>query len=122
MSIYLIRHTTPLIEKGICYGQLDIDVTDSFQEEATGIQHVLPAGIEQVYSSPLIRCQKLASYLFPNYAISLEPDLMELACGEWEGIHWDAIPFCERMHTWRRKLRANAQPGNAMLYENHQWI
>ena len=34
MAIFLIRHTTPLIEKGICYGQLNIDVTESFEAEA----------------------------------------------------------------------------------------
>ena len=33
MEIYLIRHTTPKIEKGICYGQADLNVADSFEEE-----------------------------------------------------------------------------------------
>ena len=26
MEIYLVRHTTPNIKKGICYGQTDIDI------------------------------------------------------------------------------------------------
>jgi alpha-ribazole phosphatase len=121
MSIYLIRHTTPLIEKGICYGQLDIDVTDSFQEEADGIQNVLPAGIEQVYSSPLIRCQKLASYLFPSHAISIEPDLMELACGEWEGIHWDAIPP-EVIDPWMKDFVNVCIPGGESYVQMHSRV
>ena len=30
MEIFLIRHTTPKIEKGICYGQTDLDITTTF--------------------------------------------------------------------------------------------
>ncbi len=56
MSIYLIRHTAPLIEKGTCYGQADIDIKDSFFEEAAIIQTVIPADVRQVWSSPLQRC------------------------------------------------------------------
>ena len=31
MELILIRHTTPAIEKGICYGQSDLNVADSFE-------------------------------------------------------------------------------------------
>ena len=43
MEIYLIRHTTPLIEKGICYGQTDLDITESFEEEVSMIHPHLPS-------------------------------------------------------------------------------
>src|SRR2546430_1356701 len=92
MSIYLIRHTTPDIEKGICYGQSDIGVTDSFQAEAALIKSVLNEPVEQVYCSPLVRCHKLATHLFPAHTIALEPYLMEIHCGEWEMKHWDHFP------------------------------
>ncbi|OQP66833.1 hypothetical protein A3860_00230 [Niastella vici] len=121
MSIYLIRHTTPLIEKGVCYGQLNIDVTDTFESEAEQIQHALPADIEQVYSSPLIRCHKLASYLFPVHTISLEPDLMELACGEWEGIHWDAIPQ-EVIDPWMKDFVNVCIPGGESYVQMHSRV
>lgn len=121
MSIYLIRHTTPLIEKGLCYGQLDIDVTDSFKEEAEQIQNALPSAIEQVYSSPLVRCHKLASYLFPNHSINLEPDLMELACGEWEGIHWDAIP-AEVIDPWMKDFVNVCIPGGESYIQMHSRV
>lgn len=120
MSIYLIRHTTPLIEKGLCYGQLDIDVTDSFLEEAALIKNVLPA-IEQVHSSPLIRCHKLASHLFPEHEISLEPNLMELACGEWEGIHWDAIP-AEVIDPWMKDFVNVSTPGGESYIQMHKRV
>ncbi len=121
MSIYLIRHTTPLIEKGLCYGQLDIDVTDSFHEEAELIKNALPEEIEQVYSSPLIRCHKLAGYLFPGHEISLEPSLMELACGEWEGIHWDAIPS-EAIDPWMKDFVNICIPGGESYVQMHKRV
>ncbi|OQP50887.1 hypothetical protein A4H97_03415 [Niastella yeongjuensis] len=119
--IYLIRHTTPLIEKGICYGQLNIDVTDSFEAEASQIQQVLPADIGQVYSSPLMRCHKLASYLFPGQTIHLEPALMELACGEWEGVHWDAIPS-EVIDPWMKDFVNVAIPGGESYTQMHSRV
>ena len=119
--IYLIRHTTPLIAKGICYGQLNIDVTDSFETEAIEIQKILPAGIEHVYSSPLIRCHKLASFLFPNHIIHPEPALMELACGEWEGVHWDAIPP-EVIDPWMKDFVNVAIPGGESYVQMHSRV
>jgi alpha-ribazole phosphatase len=92
MPIYLIRHTKPRIEKGVCYGQSDIDVTETFHDEAAIISAALPEKIMQVYSSPLSRCKKLAEHLFPAVPVSYENDLQEIHCGEWEMLYWDAIP------------------------------
>jgi alpha-ribazole phosphatase len=90
--IYLIRHTKPLVDKGICYGQSDLDVVDTFISEANIIKTVLPPTITNVYSSPLQRCSKLANELFPNHEVKLDANLMELNCGDWEMQHWDDIP------------------------------
>ncbi|MCA6439713.1 MAG: alpha-ribazole phosphatase [Sediminibacterium sp.] len=95
MEIYLIRHTTPLVEKGICYGQTDLDVTDTFEEEVKSIQPHLPNYIKHVFSSPLQRCSKLAKALYNSHDIQFHPDLMELNCGDWEMQKWDAIPKAE---------------------------
>lgn len=92
MEIYLIRHTTPKIEKGICYGQSDLDITDSFEEELSYIKQYLPTGLLRIYSSPLQRCKKLADALFAGEEINCYADLMELNCGNWELMKWDAIP------------------------------
>jgi alpha-ribazole phosphatase len=121
MSIYLIRHTTPLIEKGTCYGQSDIDVTDSFHEEAEQIRLALPEGIDQVYSSPLIRCRKLAGYLFPGHTINPEPALMELHCGEWELLHWDAIPP-EVIDPWMKDFVNVCIPGGESYIQMHSRV
>ncbi len=95
MEIYLIRHTTPNIEKGICYGQTDLDVTESFEDEVTSIRPHLPATLLKVYSSPLQRCKKLAEALFETNPVECHNDLMELNCGDWEMQKWDDIPKAE---------------------------
>jgi alpha-ribazole phosphatase len=121
MSIYLIRHTTPLVEKGTCYGQSDIDVTDSFEAEAALIREALPSGIKQVYSSPLKRCYKLTEYLFPTHTITPEPSLMELHCGEWELMHWDAIPPAI-IDPWMKDFVNVAIPGGESYIQMHSRV
>lgn len=118
MSVYLIRHTRPLVEKGICYGHADLDVTESFYEEAAIIKQYIPPAAH-VYSSPLTRCRKLAEHLYPHAPISWEPDLRELNCGEWEMKHWDAIPR-EAIDPWMQDFVNVCIPGGesyVQLYE-----
>lgn len=91
-EIYLIRHTTPAVEKGTCYGQADLDVTESFFDEAALIKQYLPAHVQSVYASPLQRCSKLAQHLFPSHNILFHDELKEINCGEWELKKWDDIP------------------------------
>lgn len=37
MDIYLIRHTTPDVPPGTCYGQSDVDVAASFMDEFSAL-------------------------------------------------------------------------------------
>lgn len=92
MEVYLVRHTTPDIAKGICYGQSDIGVTDSFEDEVQQIRdsNLLPKKEYTVYSSPLQRCRLLAERLF-NQKIIDDNRLKELDFGDWELQAWDAI-------------------------------
>ena len=121
MEIYLIRHTTPLVEKGICYGQTDLDITESFEAEAQAISASLPNHIEQVFSSPLQRCSKLANQLFPSHEISLHPELMELNCGEWEMQYWDAIPK-PQIQPWMDDFIHVVVPGGESYLQLHQRV
>ena len=108
-----------MVAKGVCYGQSDIDVTESFGDEASIIKTVIPASVEMVYSSPLMRCRKLAEYLYPQGPFSWEPELQELHCGEWEMQHWDAIPR-EVIDPWMNDFVNVCIPGGesyVQLYE-----
>ena len=110
MEIFLIRHTTPAVARGICYGQADLDITESFYHEATIIQQYLPPHIKAVYSSPLQRCTKLAAYLFKEHIVQLKDDFKEINCGEWELQLWDNIPKDE-IEPWMNDLINACIPG-----------
>jgi alpha-ribazole phosphatase len=101
MDIYLIRHTTPAVAKGICYGQTDLDTTESIYDEAAIIRRHLPSIIGSVYSSPLKRCASLAAHLFPTHSIRFRDELMEIDCGRWEMRNWDELP-AEELDPWMK--------------------
>lgn len=98
MEIYLVRHTTPNIEKGICYGQSDLDVIDSFDSEVSEIHTKLPLKeITRVYSSPLKRCKRLAESF--DLPIIFDERLQELDFGDWELKAWDDMSK-EELNPW----------------------
>ncbi len=121
MEIFLIRHTTPAVAKGVCYGQTDLDITDSFHQEATVIRQHLPDSIVQVYSSPLQRCKKLAEHLFAPTAIILQKDLMELNCGKWEMQKWDDIPRHE-IDPWMNDFVTFCTPEGESYIDLHERV
>lgn len=91
MDLYLVRHTTPDIAKGICYGQSDIGVAANFNEESDTILRKIPnATLCNVYTSPLKRCTQLAKKI--SHTIMEDPRLMELYFGDWELKAWNDIP------------------------------
>ncbi|WP_075591374.1 alpha-ribazole phosphatase [Labilibacter marinus] len=91
-EVYLIRHTTPDIKAGLCYGSSDIDVINTFEDEALSIQQSLKLfEPQQVYSSPLMRCDKLSSYLFPTAKIVYDDRIKEMHFGDWELKPWADI-------------------------------
>ncbi|SOU86586.1 alpha-ribazole phosphatase [Tenacibaculum dicentrarchi] len=91
MEIILVRHTTPNIEKGVCYGQADIGVIDTFLEEIPPILKEVPVNDTETayYSSPLKRCKLLAEQL--SETIIFDDRLKELDFGDWELQKWDDI-------------------------------
>lgn len=121
MEIYLIRHTTPAVERGICYGQTDIDVTSTFEAEAAAIKQHLSISIQNVYSSPLQRCTKLASYLFPSHDTALHHHLKEINCGEWEMKRWNDIPE-EISNAWMNDFVNNPFPGGENYVQLHKRV
>lgn len=120
-EIYLIRHTTPAVQKGICYGQTDLDVTESFPEEAEMILRSLPSGITTVYTSPLKRCTRLTEHLFPDLPVVVWPELMELHCGSWEMCGWDDIPKNE-VDPWMADFVNVRVPGGESYIDLYQRV
>jgi alpha-ribazole phosphatase len=119
MEIYLIRHTRPNINRDTCYGQADIDVVESFHEEAKCIREYLPEHIEKVYSSPLKRCRQLAEHLFPEHHIHFDDRLKEINCGDWELKLWNDIDQ-DLLKQWMADFANVVIPGGesyTQLYE-----
>ena len=88
----------PLIDKGICYGQLDVPVDmEATKACALELHNILPQGIA-VISSPLQRCELLALELIrlrPNLTVKKDPKLQEMHFGQWEGLAWADIDPAE---------------------------
>ncbi len=91
MEIYLVRHTTPDIDKGICYGQSDIGLASTWLDEFDILKSKLSIDSNfKVISSPLKRCAFLAETLGKN--LSFDNRLKELDFGDWELKSWNDIP------------------------------
>ena len=94
MKLWLVRHATPLVPPGTCYGQLDVaaDATAT-ATAAQALARALPAEV-RLRASPLRRCEQLAlslQGLRPDLAYTTDARLAELDFGAWEGLRWDAI-------------------------------
>ena len=117
MHLTLIRHTSVAIAPGICYGQSDLDVSTTFEAEARGVFSKLQSKhFDAVYSSPLIRCRKLARYCgFPDPI--LDNRLMEINFGAWEMKPWTAIddPQLQRwFDNWTTETPTHGESFEAM--------
>ena len=92
MEVILIRHTAPDVPTGTCYGQTDVPLKDTFEQEAALSKAALEAcgPVDYAYTSPLSRCTRLAA--FCGYA-DAERDrrLLELNFGAWEMKLFDEI-------------------------------
>jgi alpha-ribazole phosphatase len=116
MEIYLIRHTTPKIEKGVCYGFSDLELTDDYEKELpiliekiiqkTQKQYLknkeqLQKGELLIYTSPLQRCSILAKDLKLNlqnnfnFKVKQDKSLKEMNFGDWELKKWNEIEETE---------------------------
>ena len=112
MKLICIRHTSVAVPKGICYGQSDVGLAESYPVERMKISNQLPEhSIDRIFCSPLSRCQTLAKDLFPEYEIVLDDRLKELNFGQWEMQTWDSISQTEEAKSWFNDFVAVTCPG-----------
>ncbi|MEM6866068.1 MAG: alpha-ribazole phosphatase [Bacteroidota bacterium] len=123
MEIYLIRHTAPDIDKGICYGQSDIPLAQTFSDESNHVLAQLPGTMDIVFTSPLKRCLELAE-LIPSKKLKESSQLMEMDFGDWEMKPWGEIPKNE-LNPWMEDfVNHNVPNGESMTILAHrvnQW-
>ena len=120
MELILVRHTTPDVPKGMCYGWSDVDVTSTFIAEATStlneLKQHLP--VDKAFTSPLQRARKLA--VFCGFA-DAEQDarLKEMNMGDWEMQRYDQI-MDPKLQDWYKDylhLPATGGEGFPALYK-----
>lgn len=94
MQITLVRHTAVAPGwKFICYGNTDVPLADTFDEEAPLVATQIDVSqYDRVLSSPLSRALRLAHYCVPEHIpIEVDDRLMEMNFGSWEGVDWQRI-------------------------------
>ncbi|MBM4206673.1 MAG: alpha-ribazole phosphatase [Gammaproteobacteria bacterium] len=91
MDIYLIRHTRTDTEHGLCYGQSDVPLAESFPDEVKKLKAKLPQLPSDclIISSPLGRCMQLARTF--SGPLSVDQRLQEINFGAWENQRFDDI-------------------------------
>ena len=114
MDIFLIRHTTPDVPPGVCYGQSDVPLASSFADECALLRSKLPTPWDRVYSSPLSRCRRLAEQLCSQP--TEDNRLMELNFGNWEGQAWNEIDLVA-LNSWMDDFVNVACPGGESYRE-----
>jgi alpha-ribazole phosphatase len=123
MEIYLVRHTETICEKGICYGQSDMDLAEPFDYAFENILSQLPSEAI-IFSSPLKRCVTLAKYILNTIkTISYEEDkrLMEMNFGDWEMKNWNNIPQ-EQLNPWMEDFVNTKVSNGESFVELHERI
>jgi alpha-ribazole phosphatase len=129
-EIYLLRHTPVYVSKGICYGQLEVPLAESYPNDLERVFSSLQSLGEftHVFTSPLQRCQQLAHSLVTRWSEmgtkvfceSLD-DLKEVSFGSWEGKPWDDIDPKE-ISPWYADFVMTRPTGGESLHDLSQRV
>ena len=114
MKIHLIRHTTPRVKKGICYGHSDLGLANSFHAEKRQVHDKLSMPYDAVYTSPLQRCSILADTLEAPFQ-HVDRRLMEYDFGDWELLPWSKIKSSEADAWMNNFIDQPAPNGESMI-------
>ena len=106
MKLFLLRHTSLNVDNDIFYGQTDLDVSNSFDEEVKRIiDKLIKYNIDleniRTFSSPLKRCVKLAKRVKETFQI--DDRIKEMNLGDWEMKKMNTISQ-EKKKEWENNL------------------
>ena|ERR1700678_2764746 len=107
MHIYLVRHPPPIGTDGLCYGRLDVAVSEeAIAEAADTVSAQIPGETlegARVYCSPSSRCVELARRIASPREPTPAEDLVEMNFGQWQGLSWDDVPR-EELDAWAKDV------------------
>jgi len=97
-----LRHPTPEVEPGICYGRTDLEIAEIGHDQIERALDSTPKA-SRIVASPALRCRKLALSLAARDGLQVHFDerLWEMHMGDWEGIAWKDIDRTHSEH-WLR--------------------
>ncbi|MEM7215301.1 MAG: histidine phosphatase family protein [Pseudomonadota bacterium] len=112
-----LRHPTPDVEPGTCYGQTDLDIATIGHEQIANAVKLTPR-IARVMASPALRCRKLAMSIAERDQVEITYDerLWEMHMGEFEGMLWKDIDR-EKSSEWFKDPFNNRTPGGESFAE-----
>jgi alpha-ribazole phosphatase len=107
MDIYLVRHPQPVDADGLCYGRLDVAVTEqAVAAAAESVCAQIPGetlDCARIYCSPSLRCVGLARRIASPREPMAAEDLMEMNFGLWQGLAWDEVPR-QQLDAWAKDV------------------
>ncbi len=112
MQVFVIRHTKVNISSSVCYGQTDVDLAETFWEEAKELHKKVNHEFDAVYSSPLSRCQELAKTFTKE--IIFDERLKEFNFGDWEMKFWNKIPSVQIRPWYADFIQTQTPNGESM--------
>lgn len=121
MILWTIRHTKPYNPNDLCYGRLDFDVSPTFEDESNGaIKALVEAGAKptRLFSSPLLRCKRLAEKASEAVHLPIEyrDEIIEINFGDWESKKLTEVPK-EQMKAWAADLRGYRFPNGENFFD-----
>jgi len=119
--LILVRHCEPEEDaRGLCYGRLDIGLSDAGREHAKR----LAAGLarlewDAVYASPRVRARETAHAVAAARDVLVDEGLRELDFGELEGRSYDEIAASdpELYRAWMERPTTVSFPGGESFAE-----
>ncbi len=118
MELYFIRHTSVAVPKGFCYGNTDVELNDTFEQEAEQVRLQLEElNFDAVFTSPLTRAVRLAEYC--GYADAVRDErVREFNFGEWEMKSYEELYATdERFRHWCDNYIEECAPGGESLLD-----
>lgn len=112
-----LRHPVTAAATGLCYGRLDVEVSEAGGRQIAEVLEKLPRQ-SAIVSSPAGRCTTLASAIASRDGLSVIQDLrlQEMNFGEWEGCAWSMLPRDQTDH-WAEDPWDRAPPGGETFSE-----
>lgn len=111
--VALLRHPAVQVAPGRCYGRADLPLVPGWEGLLADWDRTLrPLRPSLVWSSPLGRCRLPAAALAQVLGVPcrLDPRLLELDFGTWDGLAWDRVPRAS-LDLWAADPLGFAPPG-----------